>query len=149
MSRLPPEFAYLEGKVLSGRVYPEFFTMDPSWRVYNAGFGDGPQPIVYRRQFAAMVGVDIQGDRLARAGRLMAAVGITNVSLQTGNVEATGLPAASFDAALAIDIIEHVQQPETFLRETWRVLKPGGKLLITFTAMHDRFEEAMSALGRV
>lgn len=149
MPLLPPEFRYLDGKILSSRVYPEFFSLSPSDRVLNAGFGDGPQALVYRGRFASMVGIDIQEDRLARARRMLAAAEVPNVELKAGNVEETGEPAAAYDAVLAIDIIEHVQRPDAFVAELFRVLKPGGRLLITFPALHDRFEDAMSALGRV
>lgn len=135
--------------MLSSRVYPEFFTMPPSARVLNAGFGDGPQVLAYQGRYASMTGIDIQPDRLARAEKMLRSMGIANVELRAGNVEATGLDASSVDVVLAIDIVEHVQDPEKFLREMYRVLAPGGKMLITYPAMHDRFEEAMNRLGRI
>ncbi len=149
MFRLPPEFNYLQGKVVSSRVYPEFFALRPADRVLNVGFGDGPQAVVYQNAFQRMVGVDIQADRLARARQLIDALHIPNVELLTANVESIPLPDASFDVALAIDISEHVEHPEILLREIKRLLVPGGRLLITFPATHDRFEDAMNALGRI
>jgi ubiquinone/menaquinone biosynthesis C-methylase UbiE len=149
MLRLPPEFSYLQGKVLSGRVYPEFFSLHGSERVLNAGFGDGPQAIIYAGKFRQMIGVDIQAERLERARKMLRALGIQNVELVTANVESIPLSDASFDVILAIDIIEHVEHPEQFLREMRRLLIPGGQLVITFPAMHDRFMDTMSAIGRV
>jgi len=37
---------------------------------------------------------------------------------------------ASFDSVLAIEIIEHVHQPERLIAESFRVLKPGGLFVI-------------------
>ena len=37
----------------------------------------------------------------------------------------------TFDAVVCSDVIEHVNKPDTMLREMWRVLKPGGVLAIT------------------
>jgi len=134
--------------VLSSRVYPEFFTLYPHERVLNAGFGHGPQVLVYKDTFQEMLGVDIQADRLNKAGEMLHEHDIQNVELAVGSVEALSAVNESFDAALAIDIAEHVERPEIFFSELYRVLKPGGRLLITFPAMHDRFEDFMHMLGR-
>src|SRR5208282_6419691 len=40
------------------------------------------------------------------------------------------LPAASFDVVTLTDVIEHVPQPSGLLSEIYRVLRPGGVLLI-------------------
>jgi len=37
----------------------------------------------------------------------------------------------SYDMVLAMEIIEHVHSPFFFLEECFRVLKPGGKLILT------------------
>jgi len=49
---------------------------------------------------------------------------------------AAGWPfvAASVDAVIMLDVLEHVQDDLTCLREAWRVLQPGGVLLITVPA---------------
>ncbi|TAL20636.1 methyltransferase domain-containing protein [Patescibacteria group bacterium] len=147
--RLPPEFSYLQGKYLSSRVYPEFFSLRPTERVLVAGFGDGPQALVYAGTFKKMVGVDVNSERLARARRLLDSLAVQNVELLHANAEQVPLPDASFDAVLAIDIIEHVEHPDQFLAEMRRLLAPGGRLLITFPAMHDKFTDAVSAIARL
>ena len=38
---------------------------------------------------------------------------------------------ASFDVIYAIEVLEHLQNPYSFIRETFRVLKPGGKVIIS------------------
>jgi len=38
---------------------------------------------------------------------------------------------ASFDLAIAWDVVEHVQDPELLLAELARVLRPGGRVLLT------------------
>jgi SAM-dependent methyltransferase len=39
--------------------------------------------------------------------------------------------AASCDAVLSTQVLEHVADPHLYLAEAWRVLKPGGRLLIS------------------
>lgn len=45
-------------------------------------------------------------------------------------LEAAALPQASFDILCAYDLIEHVEDPQAFLQEAWRVLAPGGVLVL-------------------
>lgn len=139
----------LEGKILSSRVYPEFFSLRGHERVLNVGFGEGPQALVYAGRFASMTGVDVQADRLERARRTLETWSVKQVELIAANVEAIPRSDGSFDAALAVDIIEHVEHPDRFTAELFRLLAPGGRLLVTFPAMHDRFMDAMSVVGRV
>jgi SAM-dependent methyltransferase len=40
-------------------------------------------------------------------------------------------PDASFDAVLCTEVLEHIPDPTETLREIHRVLKPGGRLLLT------------------
>ncbi len=42
-----------------------------------------------------------------------------------------GIPAASYDNVLCTEVLEHVQHPAPFLAQTARVLRPGGRLVMT------------------
>ncbi len=44
----------------------------------------------------------------------------------------TGLPDAGFDTIIASDAMEHFPDPEGVLRECARLLRPGGRLFISF-----------------
>jgi SAM-dependent methyltransferase len=57
--------------------------------------------------------------------------------------DASHLPIvdASVDTVLLVDVLEHVLEPDTALAEAARVIKPGGKVLITMPfsyPMHDQ-----------
>jgi SAM-dependent methyltransferase len=45
--------------------------------------------------------------------------------------ERTPFEDASFDLVLAVEIIEHLEAPRAFLREIFRILKPGGLVIVT------------------
>lgn len=47
----------------------------------------------------------------------------------------------SFDAVLCNQVLEHVFNPEQFLSEIHRVLKPGGRLLLTVPFVWDEHEQ--------
>jgi len=42
-----------------------------------------------------------------------------------------GIEDNTFDFAVTFQVIEHIQDDKTFISEIYRVLKPGGKLLLT------------------
>ena len=52
------------------------------------------------------------------------------VHFVTASIMETGLPDNSFDFAYARLIFQHLPDPVGAAREVWRVLKPGGKLVI-------------------
>jgi SAM-dependent methyltransferase len=78
-----------------------------------------------RSKYANLVGSEYLGDRVA-FGAVEAVSGLRNESI-------TKLSFAdeSFDFVLSFDVFEHIPEYEKALRECFRVLKPGGKLLFT------------------
>ncbi len=138
-----------EGKIISSKVYPEFFPITPADEVVNFGTGVGPQAVVYKGSFKRMVGIDLNKERLEASKVLLAEHHIHDYETLQEPVDDTGLPAESFDKALAIDIIEHLSEPEKFLTEALRVLRSGGTMLVSVPAMHDHYVHAFRGLARL
>ena len=56
----------------------------------------------------------------------------------------------SFDLAFATETLEHTASPQLFFQEAWRVLKPGGELIITTPSSGMcRFWEAFFFIPRI
>jgi SAM-dependent methyltransferase len=143
------DFRFLEGKLLAARVYPEFLPLSPEWQVVNLGAGEGPQAIRYAGQYRRMIGVDVNARRLAKSQVAAALYHVHGYNPVCGDVERLPLPGKRFDAVLAIDIIEHVQNPVALCNEVHRLLRPDGVFLVTFPTMHDRYKDAISTLARL
>lgn len=61
-----------------------------------------------------------------------------NIKCHRGTLEELALPADSYDFIICHDLIEHINQPEKFLAEITRILKPGGRIqIITPNANQD------------
>lgn len=48
------------------------------------------------------------------------------------DITASGLPDATFDVVLSNEVLEHVPDLDAALRDSCRILKPGGRLIGTF-----------------
>lgn len=48
-----------------------------------------------------------------------------------GDMTNSGLPQDSYDLVVSVEVLEHVEQDEKFVAEVCRVLKPGGRFIMT------------------
>lgn len=80
------------------------------------------------RRGARVTAIDVSPAQLATARRLAAAHEV-EITFVEGNAEQTGLPAASFDFAISEYGAAIWCPPQIWLREAWRLLRPGGKLV--------------------
>jgi SAM-dependent methyltransferase len=44
---------------------------------------------------------------------------------------------SGYDCVLSTQVLEHVEEPETYLRECYRVLRPGGRLILTTHGLYE------------
>ena len=72
-----------------------------------------------------VLGVDLSADACSHA---RARYGVEAVAAPG---DATTLPAASLDVVVSFETIEHIPSPEAFVRECARLLRPGGRLVIS------------------
>ena len=67
--------------------------------------------------------------------------GFDNLIYQLGDIEKVPLPEKSVDLAILSQALHHAQHPQRAVDEAYRILKPGGQLLVLDLAEHD-FEKA-------
>jgi SAM-dependent methyltransferase len=70
-------------------------------------------------------------DMLALARRNLEKVGATNVEFKKGEMESMPLPDATFDAIISNCVINLSPDKDAVLRESHRVLKPGGRVRVS------------------
>jgi 2-polyprenyl-3-methyl-5-hydroxy-6-metoxy-1,4-benzoquinol methylase len=60
------------------------------------------------------------------APRIAAAARAQGLNVHTGLLDEQCFPAASFDVITLFEVIEHLKEPLSLMRECHRILKPGG-----------------------
>lgn len=101
--------------------------------IVDLGCGQGgPSLWVARATGAALVGVDLSQVGVTRASERAQELGLADrTRFQVGDITSTGLPEASFDAAMSVDVIWSVPDKLGALREAARILKPGARFTFT------------------
>jgi 2-polyprenyl-3-methyl-5-hydroxy-6-metoxy-1,4-benzoquinol methylase len=111
-------------------------------RVLDVGCGEGRFAAEVAREGVAVVGIDVAEEPLRRARQLHPRLDLRVVKGE-GPWE---FPDASFDVVWAGEVIEHVADTSAWLSEVRRVLRPGGRLLLS-TPAHGRLAMLRLALS--
>ena len=97
----------------------------------GCGYG-GPGSWIARETGAAVVGVDLSETFTQAAPERAASLDVAErATFITADITDTGLPAASFDAAMSIDVLWAVPDKPAAIGECARLLKPGARFVFT------------------
>lgn len=83
----------------------------------------------YFLEYAKSRGWEISGCELSQYTASLSR-GRLNADVRSGSFLDAGFPDDSFDAVTMWDVIEHVLEPASFIKEAFRALRPGGLLVI-------------------
>jgi ubiquinone/menaquinone biosynthesis C-methylase UbiE/DNA-binding transcriptional ArsR family regulator len=119
---------------------------DAGWTVGDLGCGTGQVSAALAPFVARVIGVDASGAMLQAAKKRLQ--GFDNIDLRRGDLEALPIDDARLDAATLMLVLHHVPEPSRALADVARVLKPGGRLIITDMQPHDR-ENYRQQMGHV
>jgi len=106
----------------------------------EVGAGFGTFLAYARREGVRAVGVEIDEPMVALARDLARGNGVTGCPLVVGAGETLPFRSGTFDVAFSNSVLEHVRDPGQVLRETIRVLRPGGRLHFIIPSYASFFE---------
>lgn len=102
----------------------------PNAHVLEVGCGNGAASklIIEHMRPARLVGIDPSSLFINMANKTFSDE--PRASFACGDAASTGQPDANFDIVIAHTVYSHLLDPEGALAEAWRVLKPGGQLVV-------------------
>lgn len=111
---------------------------DPTWVVGDLGCGTGSLSAAIAPHVAHVHAVDASPAMLAATHTRLER--LHNVTVHEGSLERLPLSDATLDVAVLSLVLHHLGDPPRALREVNRVLRPGGRLLITDMRSHAHTE---------
>lgn len=111
----------------------EKLKVGPSSTVADVGAGAGEVTAELSKQLGAdarIYATDVNEKTLAGLRELVASRKLENVTVQTGEFEATALPERCCDAMFVRNVYHHFGNPKAMNASLLRTLKPGGRFAV-------------------
>lgn len=122
------------------------FRLVPAITIVDLGAGEGMISQLLAERAKKVICVDSSKSMVRLGTDLSKRKGLANLEYKLGDIEKVPLAAKSVDLALMSQSLHHAQKPEVALAEAFRVLKPGGQLIVIDLKKH-QFEKARELYG--
>lgn len=109
--------------------------LPPRWTVADLGCGTGALAAELAVQVEKVIAVDQSAAMLATARKVLAVH--ANVEIHEAPLEALPVADQSCDAAIASLVLAYLDHPAPALAEAFRILRPGGRLVVVEAARHE------------
>jgi ArsR family transcriptional regulator len=113
----------------------------PPMVIADLGAGEGAFALLLAQRAKKVIAIDTSA-KMIEVGREQALRhGVKNVEYRLGDMEEIPIEDASVDLVFFSQSLHHALHPERAVSEAWRILQPGGRIILLDLVKH-RFEEA-------
>ena len=131
---------YLPGRSWKG--FSEMlFRLMPPLVIADLGAGEGTLALLLAQRAKSVIAVDNSAKMVEYGSEIAARNGVTNIVYRLGSLEDVPIPSGSVDLVVMHQSLHHALHPQEACSESWRILKPGGRVVILDLLKHD-FEGA-------
>jgi arsenite methyltransferase len=122
--------------------------LQPGETVLDIGCGAGLDTILAARRIGPMgkaIGVDMTGEMVQKARRNARTLGLRNAEFVHAEIELLPMDDNSIDVAVSNGVFNLCPDKPKALAETYRVLRPGGRLLMADILLEEHVTPAQVA----
>ena len=118
----------------------------PEIVVADLGSGEGLLSELLARKCSQVIAVD-NSDQIVKFGQAKAKKnGLTNLEFRQGDLQSPPIDDASVDLAILSQALHHAENPAAAIEGAFRILKPGGQVMILDLVKH-KFDKAAELFG--
>ncbi len=138
---------YVPGRSWQG-LAETFLLLMPPLVIADLGAGEGTVSQLLARRAKKVIAVDNSEKMVEFGSSLARAHGVKNLEYRLGDLEELPVKKGEADVAFFSQSLHHAQHPPRALTEAFRILKPGGRVIILDLLKH-HFEEARALYADV
>jgi len=109
--------------------------------VADLGAGEGTLSQLLAQRAEKVIAVDLSPKMVEFGQSLAAQHGLANLEYRLGDIEEPPIDDGSLDLAILSQALHHAEHPQRAIDSAFRILKPGGRLIVLDLVQH-QFEEA-------
>ncbi len=109
--------------------------------VADLGAGEGTLAQLLAQRAEKVIAVDLSPKMVEFGQNLAIQHGLTNLEYRIGDIEDPPIENNSLDLAILSQALHHAERPQRALDAAFRILKPGGRLIVLDLLQH-HFDEA-------
>ncbi|MEQ1886102.1 MAG: metalloregulator ArsR/SmtB family transcription factor [Bryobacteraceae bacterium] len=130
---------YVPGRSWKG-LAETLLTLMPPMVIADLGAGEGTFSQLLARRAKKVIAVD-NSEKMVEYGTALARKhGVENLDYRLGDIEAIPMDSSSVDLAFFSQALHHAQHPDKAVSEAYRILRPGGRIVILDLLRHSHQE---------